>query len=172
MKRWMALLLAAVLCFSLAACGDGQKEKNGDSDTPKEENNTLSEETAMTEEMLAKAVTVDEMEEVKAVIKETPDYLFSSDAQLGIYALHTLYEQNPVVFVEDYFESPYRITGYVKEINSDGLRLEIEPDAGENLEFSISVTLASTDKIREIKKGDLITIVGMLVETEGEQVSY
>ena len=70
MKRWMALLLAAVLCFSLAACGDGQKEKNGDSDTPKEENNTLSEETAMTEEeMLAKAVTVDEMEEVKAVIK-------------------------------------------------------------------------------------------------------
>lgn len=168
MKKLIALLLAAALCLSLAACG-----KNGNSDTSTGDTNTTSQETAMTEEeMLAEAVTVDDIEEVQAIIKETPDYLFSSDAQLGIYALHTLYEQNPVVFVEDYFDKPYSITGYIKEISSDGLRLEIEPDAGENLEFSISVTLINTDEIREVKKGDLITIVGMLVEIEGENFSY
>ncbi|MDR3767187.1 MAG: hypothetical protein Q3Y08_09185 [Butyricicoccus sp.] len=174
MKRLLALSLAVVLSLSLAACG-GEENRDTDSGSNASASDAAasSQETVMTEEeMLADAVTVDEMEEVRACIEEVPDYLFSSDAILGIYALHTLYEENPVVFVETYFGKPYCISGYVDDITKEGFDLEIEPDAGENLEFQISVTLADPDEIREIKKGDLITIVGMLTEIEGEHYSY
>ena len=174
MKKFLALLLAALLSLALAACG-GEENRDADSDGNVSASNaaTSSQETVMTEEeMLADAVTVDEMEEVRACIEEVPDYLFSSEAKLGIYALHTLYEENPVVFAETYLGKPYCMSGYVDDIREDGFDLEIEPDAGENLEFQMSVTLADPDEIREIKKGDLITIVGMLTETEGENYSY
>ena len=164
MKRLIALLLAAVLALSLAACGNGDSNR-GSSESP--------EETTMTEEeMLAEAVSIEDIDEVKAIMEETPDYLFSSDAKLGIYALHKLYEQNPLVFAENYFDQPYCITGYVDEISSEGFDLEIEPDAGENLEFQISVIAANQDELLEIKQGDLITIVGFLGEIDGENFSY
>ena len=164
MKRLTALLLAAVLALSLAACGGGEAGENS---------NELPEETTMTEEeMLAEAVSIEDIDEVNAIIDETPDYLFSSDAKLGIYALHTLYEQNPLVFAENYFNKPYCITGYVDDISDEGFDLEIEPDAGENMEFQISVNLVNQDELLEIKKGDLITIVGFLSEVDGENFSY
>ena len=164
MKRLIALLLAAALALSLAACGGGGAD---------ESSSELSEETTMTEEeMLAEAVSIEDIDEINAIINDTPDYLFSSDAKLGIYALHTLYEQNPLVFAENYFNKPYCISGYVDEISDEGFDLEIEPDAGENLEFQISVTLVNQDELLEIKKGDLITIVGFISEVEGENFSY
>lgn len=172
MKKLLALLLAALLSLALAACG-GEENKEADSGGNAASSGASSEPKALTaEEMLAEAVVVDEMEEVRACIEEVPDYLFSSEAKLGIYALHTLYEENPVVFAETYLGKPYCMSGYVDDIREDGFDLEIEPDAGENLEFQMSVTLADPDEIREIKKGDLITIVGMLTETEGENYSY
>ena len=164
MKKLTAISLAAVLALSLAACGGG--DNNGGS-------SELPEEAPMTEEeMLAEAVSIEDIDEVKAIMEETPDYLFSSDAKLGIYALHTLYEQNPLVFAENYFNQPYCITGYVDEISSEGFDLEIEPDAGENMEFQISVISADPDELLEIKQGDLITIVGFLSEVDGENFSY
>lgn len=164
MKRLIALLLAAVLALSLAACGNGDSNR-GSSESP--------EETTMTEEeMLSEAVSIEDIDEVNAIMDETPDYLFSSDAKLGIYALQMLYEQNPLVFAENYFNQPYCITGYVDEISSEGFDLEIEPDAGENMEFQISVISANPDELLEIKQGDLITIVGFLSEVDGENFSY
>ena len=164
MKKLAAISLAAVLALSLTACGGG--DSNGGS-------SELPEEAPMTEEeMLSEAVSIEDIDEINAIMKETPDYLFSSDAKLGIYALHTLYEQNPLVFAENYFNQPYCITGYVDEISSEGFDLEIEPDAGENMEFQISVISANPDELLEIKQGDLITIVGFLSEVDGENFSY
>ena len=39
MKKWMALLLAAVLCFSLTACSGGESGKNSDVEGSPQENN-------------------------------------------------------------------------------------------------------------------------------------
>ncbi len=60
MKRLIALLLAAVLALSLAACGNGDSNR-GSSESP--------EETTMTEEeMLSEAVSIEDIDEVNAIM--------------------------------------------------------------------------------------------------------
>ncbi|MDD6263264.1 MAG: hypothetical protein PUA83_09320, partial [Clostridiales bacterium] len=45
MKKWIALLLAAVLCLGLAACGDSRTQDNSPQDTDEPSNTGLTEQT-------------------------------------------------------------------------------------------------------------------------------
>ena len=159
MKRVIMSMVTAALALTLAACG------GSDAGTPGE--------TAMTkEEMLAEGMALEEMDAVSAAMEEVPDYLFSSDAQLGIYALYMVYEQNPLAFAENYCNRPYRVTGYVDDIREEGFDLEIEPDVGENMEFQMPVQLVDPEEMLTLQKGERITVVGILKEQEGEDVNY
>lgn len=183
MKKLLALILAAALTLSLVACGgdSGAGETNtpsggnGDAtstDTSSgggEDNET--EEPAMTkEEMLVQAVAISDIDEFKEIIdatKESSGYpYYKSGYELEIYSIHELYKQNPITFKKTYLDKPYYITGYIKSISEKYINLNIHEDGGVNSDMNMTVYIANTDELLDVKTGDLVTIIGILESDE------
>ena len=80
--------------------------------------------------------------------------------------MHTLNEQNPLVFVQEYLDKIYIISGYVASINSEYFVLNIAPDGGANLDMNIRIYPADKDELLIIVKNDLVIIAGELITDE------
>lgn len=121
-------------------------------------------------------MTKEEMEaEAKAIsdIKEFSELIDSRTAYSGydyveVYAVKTKYGENPLVFVNEFANKPYYITGYVRNITSERFTLKIEDGNIANGDAQIDVYPAEQDELLTIKQGDLVTVLGIIVEREGE----
>ena len=183
MKKLLALVLAAALALSLVACGGGSgagdtntpSTGNGDTtstDTPSGggEDSTQAADNMTKEEMLEQAVAISEIDEFKEIIdatKESSGYpYYKSGYELEIYSIHELYEQNPITFKSTYLDKPYYITGYISKISEKYIRLNISEDGGTNSDMNMTVYIANTDELLDVKTGDLVTIIGILESDE------
>lgn len=149
MKKLLALMLAAVLALSLVACGGGEK-------------NT----TKTKEEMEAEAVAISDIVEFSEIINSTSRY--SDSDYREIYAVKAKYEENPLVFASEYIDKVYYLSGYVGDISDDRFVLKVYPDNIANSDALMRVYPAEQDELLKIKKDELITIVGTLVEKENQ----
>ena len=157
MKKLLALILAAALALSLVACG------GGDNSTP--------EETIMTkEEMEAEARAISDIEEFSKLIDSRTSYRDYNYVE--VYAVNAKYNENPLVFVNEFANKPYYITGYVRDITSERFTLKIEDGNIADSDAQITVYPAEQDEILTIKQDDLVTVLGMIVEREGTKNNY
>lgn len=180
MKKLLALILAAALALSLVACGGGGGVEdnntpsggNGDTTSTDTPSGVEDSTTSMTkEEMETNAVAVSDIEAFTETILSRTEYqddAFRHYDYMEIYAIQTKYAENPLAFIKNYTNKPYYITGYVGNINSERISLKIIPTDIANRDAQIYIYPSDEDELLNIKKDELITIMGILVEREGE----
>ena len=103
MKKWIALLLAAVLCLSLAACGSNKS--NDQMGTTGSMDRESGETTA-------------------AATSKSLDELLAESEEIMGYQLNNDYAANPAKAVQDYCNKTLNITGTVTELCEDYVVLD------------------------------------------------
>lgn len=167
MKKKLLVVLALMMCLSLCACGDA---------TPSEETTvkTQGETTVKTlEELKAEARYLSDIPELANWVKSRKtSHFYGSSPYLEICALYEKWEENPLIFKNTYIGEPYYVTGYVTSMTQEDMNIGVEKNAGSVFDVSIVVHLANKGDLLTVKKGEVVTVVGIFSEWPGGIYCY
>lgn len=165
MKRLIALLLAAALSLSLAACTGNEEKPEGE----KESNISSTSTDTEADDIL----DLDGNEYLLTLVKNVYNQSVPSGDGISVYGLELSKSENAAKFSQNFIGKTCQLTGVVFQINSDSVILgyalagekgKIGPNGG------IKVYLDS-DELVNLKNLDTITVAGTLVEDESNEVT-